>query len=137
MSKSLDIVRRHSRIVGLFTLISALILAWVFRLAIKSLMASTWVPAGLNRELFLGARVSDVAGVSLALVLFLVCMASVTYRRFSSEVVNEIVQCVFPSREETMSDTSVVVVVSVVLGLVLWLFDTLSASFTGMLYSAL
>jgi preprotein translocase SecE subunit len=137
MSKSLDIVRRHSRIVGLFTLISALIMAWVFRLAIKSLMASTWVPAGLNRELFLGARVSDVVGVALALVLFLVCMASVTYRRFSSEVVNEIVQCVFPNREEAMSDTTVVVVVSVILGVVLWLFDTLSASFTGMLYNAL
>jgi preprotein translocase SecE subunit len=137
MVKSLDIVRRHSRVVGLFSLISALILAWVFRLAIKSLMASTWVPAGLNRELFLGARVSDVAGVALALVVFLVFTTSVTYRRFASEVVNEIVQCVFPNREETMSDTTVVVIVSVFLGLILWLFDTLSAGFTGMLYNAL
>jgi len=53
---------------------------------------------------------------------------------FSTDVVTELRKVTWPSRKETQSSTVVVIVTTLILSVVLYLFDTVWARLTGLIY---
>ena len=131
-----DLVRRHSRWIGLTTLVAALSLAWTCSFAIAAAFASFAEP-GTNRPLVLGVRMSGVLSVVIGILTVLILQRHARYQQYSAEVIEELRQCVFPNKDETKSDSYVVIIFSVIIGGVLWVFDYASGAFTSFLYDLL
>jgi preprotein translocase subunit SecE len=53
---------------------------------------------------------------------------------FSTDVVTELLKVTWPSRKETQSSTVVVIVTTLILSGILYLFDTVWAQLTGLIY---
>ena len=131
-----DLVRRHSRWIGLATLVASFCLAWVGSYAIAAAFANFAEP-GANRPILLGVRMSGIIAVGLGIVAAIVLQRHAKYQRYSAEVIEELRQCVFPDREETKSDSVVVIIFSVVIGGILWVFDYASSALSTFLYDLL
>ena len=52
-------------------------------------------------------------------------------------VVGDVLDRFFPNKEETKSDSYVVIIFSVIIGGILWVFDYASGAFTSFLYDLL
>ncbi|MDE0882918.1 MAG: preprotein translocase subunit SecE [Myxococcota bacterium] len=128
-----DLVRRHSRWIGMTTLVSALSLAWVCSFAFAAAFASFTEP-GTNRPVVLGVRMSGVLAVAIGIITVLILQRHARYLQYTAEVVEELRQCVFPNKAETKSDSIVVIIFSVIIGGILWIFDSMSGAFTSFLY---
>ena len=131
-----DLVRRHSRWVGMTTVALAFSVAWACSYAFASAFA-TFTEPGTNRPLILGVRTSGVLAVALGVLLVVILQRHAWYRQYVAEVVEELRQSIFPDREETKSDSIVVIIFSVIIGGVLWVFDYMSGAFTNLLYDLL
>lgn len=126
--------RRYSTVIGLTGLIGALVLAVVLDYAIAEVMSFSSDPA-FNRPVILGWRMSRVIAVGLAIVGLVVYMRHQAYKTYTAEVADELVKSHWPSREETQSDSIVVIVVSFILGGILFVFDMASQQFTTLVYN--
>ncbi len=131
-----DLVRRHSRWIGMTTLVGALSLAWTCSFALASAFA-TFTEPGTNRPLVLGVRMSGVLSVAIGIITVLILQRHANYQQYVAEVVEELRQCIFPNKEETKSDSYVVIIFSVIIGGILWVFDYMSGAFTSFLYDLL
>ena len=128
------LTRRYSTVIGMTGLIGALVLAVVLDYAIAELMSLSSDPA-MNRPVVLGWRMSRVIAVGLAIVSLVVYMRHQAYKVYTAEVADELVKSHWPSRDETQSDSIVVIVVSFILGGVLFVFDMASEQFTTFVYN--
>ena len=118
------------------TLVGALSLAWTCSFAFAAAFA-TFTEPGTNRPLVLGVRMSGVLSVAIGIIVVLILQRHATYQQYVAEVVEELRQCIFPNREETKSDSYVVIIFSVIIGGILWVFDYMSGAFTSFLYELL
>ena len=126
--------RRYSTVIGMTGLIGALVLAVVLDYAIAELMSLSSDPA-FNRPVVLGWRLSRVIAVGLAIASLVLYMRHQAYKTYTAEVADELVKSHWPSREETQSDSIVVIVVSFILGGILFVFDMASQEFTTFVYN--
>lgn len=118
------------------TLVGALSLAWTCSFAFAAAFASFAEP-GANRPIVLGVRMSGVLAVVVGVLTVIILQRHAAYQQYAAEVVEELRQCIFPNREETKSDSIVVIIFSVIIGGVLWAFDYASGAFTSFLYDLL
>ncbi len=118
------------------TLVGALSLAWTCSFAFAAAFASFAEP-GTNRPIVLGVRMSGVLAVAVGVLTVIILQRHAAYQQYAAEVVEELRQCIFPNKEETKSDSIVVIIFSVIIGGVLWAFDYASGAFTSFLYDLL
>ncbi len=129
------LTRRYSTVIGLTGLIGALVVAAVFDFVIAELLLTFSSQAVPNPPVVLGWKLSRVIAVGLAIVSLVLYMRHQAYKTYTAEVADELVKSHWPSREETQSDSIVVIVVSFILGGILFVFDMGSQQFTTIIYN--
>ena len=85
----------------------------------------------------LGRPSLGVLALAVGVLTVIILQRHQAYQQYAAEVVEELRQCVFPDRDETRSDSIVVIIFSVIIGGVLWVFDYASGAFTSFLYDLL
>lgn len=127
------LTRRYSTVIGLTGLIGALVVAVVLDNAIAAGMSYHPDPA-FNRPIVLGWRLSRVIAIVVSVICLVVYMRHQAYKMFTAEVADELIKSHWPNREETQSDSIVVIIVSFILGGILFVFDVLSGHATTFIY---
>ena len=61
----------------------------------------------------------------LSLVVFLFTIEGETFRIFSNDAINEVKKVVWPSKQETLQTTMIVIIMVAVTGIILWMLDNL------------
>lgn len=101
---------------------------------IKFLIVLLLVAAGIYGfyhfadEAFLFRVIGLIVMIAMAFGLAVTTQAGANGVSFSRAAVIEMRKTVWPSKKETMQTTAIVMVMVVIMGLVLWLFDTILVS---------
>lgn len=92
--------------------------------------------AGIPDAPILGARftLSTLLGFIIGLGLAYYGYKNPRSHEFSSEVVGELKKVTWPTKKETQTATVVVIVTTLILSVILGLFDTVWAAATGVIY---
>jgi preprotein translocase subunit SecE len=123
-------MRAKGTVVFLFFLVSAVIVATVFNLALRDIL--TWLHVNNGPLLGESFRLSSLLGGALALVLAL--FFGVFYkpsRQYIDQCIAEFDKVAFPEWKETKVATFTVVLVSVVASIILGLFDLVFSWWTS------
>jgi preprotein translocase subunit SecE len=106
--------------------------AWVLTNFIEEVWAILWrYWPQIGRP---SALVSNVAGISIAVVAAIIAMRVQRWFRFTTEVVVEISQVVWPTRAETRAATVVVIVITLICSAILFGIDQVWSQFTDFIY---
>ena len=82
----------------------------------------------------LGVMVAVAVSVAVAVAVGVVLWKNERINTSSHEVVAELRKVTWPSRKETQTSTIVVIITTVIVSFILWLFDLLWSWVTGLLY---
>lgn len=119
------------RLVNLF-FSGAVILAWV---TFSKFYASVFSVIGTRDTALLGKQftLSTAFGVATAVVAFIWIWRHAYYRPFVYEAADELVKVIWPDWEETKTNTKVTIWVTVIIALVLWVFDQVFGNLTNLI----
>jgi len=110
------------------------LLAWVMLAAFLSTVLG-WISPNIDKPL-LGAKfaVSDLLGMATGIGVAAFLWFSVAVNKFGMEVAGELRSVTWPTWPETRVSTIVVVVTTVVVSLILGLFDAVIGALTSVIY---
>jgi len=110
------------------------LLVWVMLAAFLA-TAIGWVSPNLDKPL-LGAKfaISDLVGLLAGVGVAVYLWFSATVNKFGMEVASELRSVTWPTWPETRVSTIVVVVTTVVVSLILGLFDAIIGAVTSVIY---
>jgi len=101
---------------------------------IKFLIVLLLIGAGIfgfyhfTEQAFLFRVIGLIAMIAIAFGLAVTTQAGANGVNFSRAAVIEMRKTVWPTKKETMQTTAIVMVMVVIMGLILWLFDTILVS---------
>jgi preprotein translocase subunit SecE len=78
---------------------------------------------------------ADLLGFGIALGVGLWAYKHPKASEFSNDVVNELRKVTWPSRKETQSHTVIVIITTIIIALILGVFDLVWAELTGLIYA--
>ncbi|MCA9526940.1 MAG: preprotein translocase subunit SecE [Myxococcales bacterium] len=119
------------RLVNLFFAASTLIAWFIF----AKLLASVFVMVGMRDHHLLGKQFtsSTLIGALAAVAALMWTWRHVRFRPLVNEVADELVKVTWPSWEETRNQTRITIVVSIVVALILWVFDQVFGNLTALI----
>jgi len=113
-------------------LIAGVLFAWLgVRFAEMIWGISPRIP---NPELFFDVTLSTTLGLGIAIGITVWLRVNPKIYGWITECGVELRKTIWPGWEETKSNTVVVIIVTFILGLVLWFFDIVWQRLTGLLY---
>ena len=114
-------MRSKNTFVGLFFIVSALVLAWALDAALSAVFAATRV----TNTAILGDRVtlSTLIAIVVAAITMFVLWSRPKSKGFVAEVVDELYKVNWPDWAETKVSTMVVIVTSLIAAAILGVFD--------------
>ena len=92
------------------------------------------MPAVPNPEVFADVTVSTILGIFAAFCLTLYLRIKPSIYQWVTESGVELKKTIWPNWDETKSNTKVVIIVTAIIGIVLWLFDVIWRGLTGFIY---
>ncbi|HJL41442.1 MAG TPA: preprotein translocase subunit SecE [Myxococcales bacterium LLY-WYZ-16_1] len=118
----------------IFAFLVGAVLVWT---TLAQLLGGIAFLADIPDPPILGERftVTTAIGLGVAAVAFVVALAMRRPREFSSEVVTELRQVTWPDRKEIQRSTVVVIVTTLVVSMLLGVFDFLWAQLTSLIYA--
>jgi preprotein translocase subunit SecE len=122
------------RLVNLFLAASTL-MAWVL---FTKIYATVFTTFGVRDAHLLGRQftTSTLIAAATAVVLLFWILRHPRHRPWLQEAGDELVKVTWPTWEETRNQTKVTVVVTLVIAVILWLFDQVFGNLTGWILGA-
>lgn len=107
--------------------------AWVLSHAIDDIWAIVWgyYPQYVSRP---SEMTANLVGIGIALALTVYAWRREDWFKFTTEVVTEVAQVVWPTKAETRGATIVVIVISLLCSLLLFGMDQIWSTLTSLLY---
>ena len=107
--------------------------AWVLSWAIEDIWEIIWAawPQSVGRP---ESNIANAAGILIAVIGTIYAWRRKDWFKFCTEVVIEISQVTWPTRQETRAATVVVIVMTLISSTILWGMDRLWSTITNWLY---
>jgi preprotein translocase SecE subunit len=114
--------------------VAVALLTWVISAELYAALYDWFAPLGDQPILGDQFTTSDGFGLATGLVVMIALWRNVAIRGWALDVGNELSRVVWPGWEETRSNTFIVIVVTIVIAIILGIFDYLWAWLTRFIY---
>ncbi len=116
-----------------FTFLGLSMLLWV---TLSKVTAALAYAANVSDDPIIGSQftLSTLIGLVFAVVFGFVGFRNEKANTFTGEVIGELKKVTWPAKKEIQTATIVVIVTTLILGLTLFLFDTVWGQLTGIIY---
>ncbi len=118
----------------IFSFLAAGILLWA---TIAKLLSAITLAADISDPPILGSQftLTTLLGMIIAIIAGFLTYKNERVHTFSGEVASELRKCTWPERKETRTATVVVIVTTIIIALILGMFDIVWAKITGLIYT--
>ncbi len=112
-----------------------IVVGLIVAVTLSKLFTSLALLAGAPNPALLGTiTLANVLGAAIGGGVFFYALKNEPVRKYSNEVFDELRKVTWPSRKETRTATIVVIVTTLVVSMILGLFDQVWGALTGLIY---